>query len=129
MAKKSVQIDEKLHAEVTEFCKINGIKVTDFCNDAVKNWLQNEKFGDAPFYDKPVIKLATFVPEANDGTVIPHDVFTNAEIDFIKATKEGKAFGELSHPSVTDATPETSIKTDAPSDIQPVPLKPKKRRL
>ena len=129
MAKKSVQIDEKLHAEVTEFCKIKGIKVTDFCNDAVKNWLQNEKFGDAPFYDKPVIKLPAFVPEASDGTVIPHEVFTNAAIDFIKAAKEGKAFGELSHPSVTDATPETVIKTDTPSDTQPIPLKPKKRRL
>lgn len=54
MAKKNIQIEEDLHSEVVEFCKLNGVKVGDFCSDAIRNWLQLEKFGDAPFFERPV---------------------------------------------------------------------------
>lgn len=56
MGKKSIQIDENLHNEVVEFCKLNGVKVGDFCSAAIKNWLQLEKFGDAPFFMRPSVE-------------------------------------------------------------------------
>lgn len=56
MAKKSIQIEEALHSEVVEFCKLNGVKLGDFCAAAIKNWLQLEKFGDAPFFVRPSVE-------------------------------------------------------------------------
>lgn len=57
MAKKTIQIDENLHQEVAEFCKLNELKTSDFYADAIKNWLQLSKFGDAPFFEPPTVNV------------------------------------------------------------------------
>ena len=71
MGKKSIQIDENLHQEVAEFCKLNNIKTGDFYSDAIKNWLRLSKFGDAPFFEPPVVNVNVKLTGTLDKVEVP----------------------------------------------------------
>jgi len=45
----SIKIDDKLYEKLRAYCDINGISVTKLCNDAIVDYLNTIKFGDAPF--------------------------------------------------------------------------------
>ena len=45
----SVKIEDKLYEKLRAYCNINGISVTKLCNDAIADYLNVIKFGDAPF--------------------------------------------------------------------------------
>lgn len=45
----SVKIEDKLYEKLRAYCNINGISVTKLCNDAITDYLNMIKFGDAPF--------------------------------------------------------------------------------
>lgn len=49
MEKHSISIDAKLYSEISEYCKINGLKVANFCNELLSNAFSVEKYGDIPF--------------------------------------------------------------------------------
>lgn len=46
---KSIVINDILHNEILEYCKLNKTTVKDFSEKALKNALMIEKYGDAPF--------------------------------------------------------------------------------
>jgi hypothetical protein len=49
MAKHSILISEELFNDISSYCKLNGLKVNQFCEDMLKTLLAREKFGDVPF--------------------------------------------------------------------------------
>ena len=130
MGKKSIQIEEELHSEIAEFCKLNGIKLGDFCGAALKNWLSIQKFGDAPFFvnshlrsaeepkeekeeEKPiVVTVPLTVTSENSPYVIPKEVIEKHLDDVIK---QDGTIGEISHPT-----------EERTAEIE---TKPRKRRL
>lgn len=54
---KTVAIDETLYDEISEYCKLNKITIKDFSEKALKEALMLEKYGDAPFFNKPFVKI------------------------------------------------------------------------
>ncbi len=45
-----MKIDVKLEADIKEYCKLNGIKATEFVNNILKKGLMVEKYGDKPLF-------------------------------------------------------------------------------
>ena len=45
----SIKIDDKLYGKLRAYCNINGISVSKLCNEAIEDYLNTIKFGDAPF--------------------------------------------------------------------------------
>ena len=119
MAKKSIQNEEELHSEFVEFCKLNGLKVGDFCSEAIKNWLQLEKFGDAPFFEHPTVALVQKADVQNgNGRVYPESVLENA---IENAQKEGFV-GDLTHNDKSFAEVISGI-TKLDITLTPLPIK------
>jgi hypothetical protein len=46
----SVKIEDKTYEKLSLYCKDNGVKISDFCNRAIKDALMMKMYGDAPFY-------------------------------------------------------------------------------
>ena len=46
---KKMEIEKKLHDEIKEYCKLNGLKMTSFINSLLKNAFMIEKYGETPF--------------------------------------------------------------------------------
>lgn len=44
-----IEIDKKLHKEIKEYCKINGLVMKDYVNALLKKAFTADKFGDTPF--------------------------------------------------------------------------------
>ena len=47
--KRAIMIRSDLYEEIAEYCKLNGLKIQEFCNEALQKLISNEKFGDVPF--------------------------------------------------------------------------------
>ena len=45
----SVKIEDKLYEKLTAYCRANGVSIVKLCNDAIQEYLNVVKFGDAPF--------------------------------------------------------------------------------
>ena len=45
----SIKISEKLYKDLSSYCDINNIDVKNFCENAIKKELINQKYGDIPF--------------------------------------------------------------------------------
>lgn len=41
-------LEDKLHKEIKEYCKLNGLKMSDFINELVKKQFNIVKFGEKP---------------------------------------------------------------------------------
>lgn len=54
---KTIAIDETLYDEISEYCKLNKLTIKDFSEKALKEALMLEKYGDAPFFNKPFVKI------------------------------------------------------------------------
>ena len=52
MEKKTITISERLHNDIAEYCKFNGLRISDFCEKLLSNGFMLEKYGDAPFMQK-----------------------------------------------------------------------------
>lgn len=46
---RSITLKDKIYEDLQSFCKLNGIKINDFCNQAILSELNRRKFGDIPF--------------------------------------------------------------------------------
>ena len=44
-----MEIDKKLHNEIKEYCKLKGLKMTDFINHLLRKAFNIEKYGLSPF--------------------------------------------------------------------------------
>lgn len=49
MQKHRITINDSLYKELYEFCKLNNLKLTEFCNILLKKSLLIEKYGETPF--------------------------------------------------------------------------------
>jgi len=49
MQKHTIRIDEDLYKEIEEYCALNSIKVSSFCNDMLRESISVKKYGDIPF--------------------------------------------------------------------------------
>lgn len=45
----SISINDKLYNDIKDYCKLNKIKVTNFCNELLEKSFNNLKYGDIPF--------------------------------------------------------------------------------
>lgn len=44
-----MQIDEKLYAEIKQYCELNDLKIKAFISDILRKAFNREKYGDGPF--------------------------------------------------------------------------------
>ncbi len=44
-----IEIDKRLHQDIKEYCKLNGLVMKDFVNKLLKKAFTIEKYGDKPF--------------------------------------------------------------------------------
>ena len=151
MAKHSIQISNELYSEIFEYCKINGLKVSNFITEMVRKQFMIEKYGDTPFtsYETTIINNnpvssitfdVTIERPNEDGSIeIDKNVKTNSgtthqSITFIPYTIEDKTTlitngnGNLNKKYIKTRVPSDfydEIKIESESKVQ----KPKKRRL
>lgn len=59
-----MEIDKKLHDEIKEYCKLNGLKITQFINTLLKRAFMIEKYGDSPFQRNEYFPTPIFVEES-----------------------------------------------------------------
>lgn len=45
----TIQIDEKLYRDISEYCRANDRKIGVFCTDMLRKQFLIEKYGDTPF--------------------------------------------------------------------------------
>lgn len=149
---KSVQInDNKLYDQIVEYCKINGLKVSNLITEMVRKQFMIEKYGDTPFTtyettivnNNPVSSLTVDVtiekPNEDESVEITKNVKTNDEITHPsvvwtpytiedKTTLITNGNGNLNKKYIKTRVPSDfydEIKTESESKVQ----KPKKRRL
>ena len=67
MSKHTIVItDDKLYNDIVDYCKINGEKITSFCQRILKEQLSIEKYGDTPFGDINITKEPYIIPKEKD---------------------------------------------------------------
>ena len=49
MGLKTIRVQEDVFNEIAEYCKLNELKITDFCSEKLKEVVLVEKYGDTPF--------------------------------------------------------------------------------
>lgn len=76
-----MQIDEKLYAEIKQYCELNGLKIKPFISDLLRKAFNREKFGDGPFQMKretiPIINEPEVKEEKKTAT---YEINTTFEI-------------------------------------------------
>lgn len=149
---KSVQInDNKLYDQIVEYCKINGLKVSNLITEMVRKQFMIEKYGDTPFtsYETTVVNNNPVSSLTVDVTI--EKSYKDESIEIVKNVKTN---GGITQPStvlvpytIEENTPLITngdsdlnkkyiktrvpsnfygeIKTESESKVQ----KPKKRRL
>lgn len=65
MSGHSVIINEDLFLEIKEYCRINGLKVSELCNEILKDGIKKIKYGDIPF---GIISDETATVQSMNGT-------------------------------------------------------------
>lgn len=46
---KTIRIKEGIYNQISEYCKMNNITISDFCSDQLEKAILSEKYGDTPF--------------------------------------------------------------------------------
>lgn len=52
-----IEIDKRLHQDIKEYCKLNGLVMKDFVNKLLKKAFMVEKYGDKPFAEPKMSNL------------------------------------------------------------------------
>lgn len=149
---KNVQIDDdNLHRKISDYCKINNLKISKFVTEMLRKQFMIEQYGDTPFttYETTIINNNPVSSLTVDVTIEKPN-----EDESVEIVKNVKTNDEITHPSVV-WTPYTiedkttlitnengnlnkkHIKTRVPSDFygeiktesESKAQKPKKRRL
>jgi hypothetical protein len=149
---KNVQIDDdNLHRKISDYCKINNLKISKFITEMLRKQFMIEQYGDTPFTtyettiinNNPVSSLTVDVtiekPNEDESVEIVKNVKTNDEIThpsvvWTPYTIEDKTTlitnedGNLNKKYIETRVPSdfySEIKTESETKVQ----KPKKRRL
>lgn len=86
MGKNVLIDDEALYREISEYCKLNGLKINKFITNMLRKQFTIEQFGDTPFGDTP------FGDIVNDSPLLPISPKENIENnldDDIKVANDG----------------------------------------
>lgn len=117
-------LDTKLHNEIKEYCKLNGLKVNSFINELLKKAFMREKYGETPFNVKPKISTELNVPELSPPYNEP--ITANAQVPVIFSEIEVVCNNENLVVGVSSQTENTIINEITTEKIQ---TKTKKRKL
>ena len=149
---KNIQIDDNdLYRKISDYCKINDLKISKFVTEMLRKQFMIEQYGDTPFttYETTVINNNPVSSLTVDVTIEKSD-----KDELIEIVKTIKTNGGITHPSIV-AVPYTIeentplitngdgdlnkkyINTRVPSDFygeiktesESKAQKPKKRRL
>lgn len=55
MKSTRIKIDEKLYFSISEYCKINNLKIEDYVNSLLKKKFMVDKYGDRPAGNTQVV--------------------------------------------------------------------------
>ena len=149
---KNIQIDDNdLYRKISDYCKINDLKISKFVTEMLRRQFMIEQYGDTPFttYETTVINNNPVSSLTVDVTIEKSD-----KDELIEIVKTVKTNGGTTHPSIVtvpytieENTPliingdgelnKKYINTSVPSDFygeiktesESKAQKPKKRRL
>lgn len=149
---KNIQIDDNdLYRKISDYCKINNLKISKFVTEMLRRQFMIEQYGDTPFttYETTVINNNPVSSLTVDVTIEKSD-----KDELIEIVKTVKTNGGITHPSIVlvpytieENTPlitngdgdlnKKYINTRVPSDFygeiktesESKAQKPKKRRL
>lgn len=149
---KNIQIDDNdLYRKISDYCKINDLKISKFVTEMLRKQFMIEQYGDTPFttYETTIINNNPVSSLAVDVTIEKSD-----KDELIEIVKTVKTNGGITHPSIVtvpytfeENTPlitngdgdlnKKYINTRVPSDFygeiktesESKAQKPKKRRL
>lgn len=149
---KNIQIDDNdLYRKISDYCKINNLKISKFVTEMLRRQFMIEQYGDTPFttYETTVINNNPVSSLTVDVTIEKSD-----KDELIEIVKTVKTNGGITHPSIVtvpykieENTPlitngdgdlnKKYINTRVPSDFygeiktesESKEQKPKKRRL
>lgn len=149
---KNIQIDDNdLYRKISDYCKINGLKISKFVTEMLRKQFMIEQYGDTPFttYETTIINNNPV-----SSLTVNFTIEKSNEDESIEIVKNVKTNGGITHPSIVtvpytieENTPlitngdgdldKKYIKTRVPSDFygeiktetESKVQKPKKRRL
>jgi hypothetical protein len=144
-----IELDKKLHKEIKEYCRLNGLVMKEYVNFLLKKAFTADKFGETPFQrekEEPLNteippEIAQTLPTKKDYTKMYSGVSINEEGNLVytppskeeeqKLIEEGKiVLAPYTIEEAVDtvvATPETT-KVESVKETKTI-KKPKKRNL
>lgn len=145
MAQHNVKIEEKLYAKLKAYCDLNHETIFKICNDAIRDYLNNIQYGDAPFMTEPVVAVSDTLDkidnaqtseisenmvkepvEKQDTTI---ETATKEDVGSVTAIPSKKA-DEIITEFLSNNTDE-KVRSDKVNDTinETTPQRPRKRRL
>lgn len=142
----SVKIEDKTYEKLSLYCKDNGVKISDFCNLAIKDALMMKMYGDAPFYFyKPSYDATNEIgKDAEKEKSAPENLENSGMVtlDSIKSDEEGNIEIHMKKlDGINSIQTKFTVHNDGTVDFakddkdskdieeQEKPLRPRKRRL
>ena len=104
---KTIRIKEGVYNQISEYCKMNNMTISDFCNDQLENAILYEKYADTPF--------GTMIKTPR---VVEMDVKT-VTTDDVPKENVSTTFVEIEKPNV--------VEVDLPKKVEEVPTQRKRR--
>lgn len=98
---KNVQIDdENLYRKISDYCKINNLKISKFITEMLRKQFMIEQYGDTPFttYETNIINNNPVSSLTVDVTI--EKSYKDESIEIVKNVKTN---GGITHPSIVSA--------------------------
>lgn len=95
---KNIQIDDNdLYRKISDYCKINGLKISKFVTEMLRKQFMIEQYGDTPFmtYETTIINNSPVSSLTVDVTIEKPN-----EDESIEIVKNVKTNGGITHPSI-----------------------------
>lgn len=95
---KNIQIDDNdLYRKISDYCKINDLKISKFVTEMLRRQFMIEQYGDTPFttYETTVINNNPISSLTVDVTIEKSD-----KDELIEIVKTVKTNGGITHPSI-----------------------------
>lgn len=95
---KNIQIDDNdLYRKISDYCKINGLKISKFVTEMLRKQFMIEQYGDTPFttYETTIINNSPVSSLTVDVTIEKSN-----EDELIEIVKNVKTNGGITHPSI-----------------------------
>ncbi|MBP5725285.1 MAG: hypothetical protein J6X18_17130, partial [Bacteroidales bacterium] len=64
-----MEVDKKLYEDIKEYCKLNGLKPSEYVNATLKKAFMEDKYGSAPFLKKDSQEFVVYGNKAFEDAV------------------------------------------------------------